>query len=100
MFSLINLTFMKQRCICLLSRTPAVTLPWPDLVRCKYLGTPPDFRYASLSPAWDSACRVMALFSLLRCERGNKQQLIDGCDQVSPTNCLVAAQCVAVLLFF
>lgn len=100
MFSLISLAFMKQRCIFLLSRPTAGPLPGPDPGRCWCLRSQPDFRDASLSTAWDSACSVTALLSLLRGERGKKQQLIDGCDQVSPTNHLVAAWCVSVLLFF
>lgn len=97
MFSFISLAFMKQRYIFLLPRPSAVILPWPDLERCWCLR---DFRDASLSTAWDSAHAVMALLSLLRGERGNKQQLIDGCDQISPMNHLVAAWHISVLLFF
>lgn len=99
MFSFICLTVLKQRHIFLLSRPSAVTPPWPDLVRCWCLRTHPDLKDASISTAWDTACSMTALLSLLRGERGNKQQLIDGCDQISPMNHLVAARCVSVLLF-
>lgn len=98
--SFVSLVSMKQRCLFILSWSPAVSLSWSDLERCWCLRTHSDFGDASLSTTQNSACGVMALLSLLRGARGKEPQLIDGCDQISPMNHLVAASCVSVLLFF